>query len=126
MKALALWAIRVYQRMISPRKGFCCAYAFHTSHASCSALGYRAIRRFGVVDGVKVLHSRLHKCGVAHRRYGSTSRPILAGQAGMCDLDCGDTSCDSCDWEWPFDSDDEKKKKKKKRDRGVVLPPRRN
>ena len=92
MKSLALGAIRFYQRFLSPRKGFCCAYASISGHASCSALGYRAIRRHGVWRGMAVLDKRLKKCGVAYRRY---RRPAvhgpLARQAGF--LDCG--ACDA-------------------------------
>ncbi|HXE37595.1 MAG TPA: membrane protein insertion efficiency factor YidD [Azonexus sp.] len=92
MRQLALAAIRLYQRHISPRKGFCCAYRHHTGHASCSALGYRAIRRFGLWRGIGVLRRRLGKCGVAHRRY-AVRRPAFHGQAGFCDLPC-DLPCD--------------------------------
>jgi putative component of membrane protein insertase Oxa1/YidC/SpoIIIJ protein YidD len=126
MKALALWAIRLYQRVISPRKGFCCAYRFHTGHPGCSALGYRAIRRFGVVDGIAILRLRLHKCGVAHRRFTTSLAPMLPGQRGFIDCDCGPNECDlpcDCDWESKKDS---KKKSKKKRDQDVVLPPKRS
>ena len=127
MKALALWAIRLYQRTISPRKGFCCAYRAHTGHASCSALGYRAIRRFGVLDGMTVLRSRLYKCGLAHRRYTRPLVPLLPGQRGFIDCDCGPGPCEcdlpcDCDWDSKKESN---KKSKKKRDDDVVLPPRR-
>ena len=123
MKALALWAIRAYQRFVSPRKGFRCGYRAYTGHASCSALGYRAIRRFGVIDGIAVLQSRLHKCGVACRRYRPAPRQMLASQAGFCDCECGPSPCEI---EWPCDCGGGKKEKKNKRDRDVVLPPRRN
>jgi putative component of membrane protein insertase Oxa1/YidC/SpoIIIJ protein YidD len=124
LTTLALWAIRLYQRVISPRKGFRCAYRAYTGHASCSALGYRAIRRFGVPGGIAVLNSRLHKCGVAHRRYRPSPQAMLAGQAGFIDCDCGDAPCE-CDL--PCDCGSEKKsKKKKKPDRDVKLPPRRS
>jgi uncharacterized protein len=92
MKTLALSAIRFYQAHISPYKGFCCAYSAHTGHASCSALGYRCIARFGLWRGIGVLRQRLTKCGVAHRRY--SSRPlVMRKQAGFCDAGC-DLPCD--------------------------------
>lgn len=124
MKALALWAIRAYQRFLSPRKGFHCAYRAYTGHPSCSALGYRAIRRFGVVDGIVVLQSRLHKCSVACRRYRPpVPKQVLASQAGFIDCECGPSPCE---WDLPCDCCGSKKEKKNKRDRDVVLPPRRN
>lgn len=98
MQRLALAAIRFYQRHLSPRKGFCCAYRAHTGRASCSTLGYRAIRRFGVFSGLRLLRQRLGKCGIAHRRYSLRS-PAWQGQAGFCDIPC-DLPCDlSCDFD---------------------------
>lgn len=118
MKTLVLCAIRLYQRIISPRKGFCCAYAAYTGHASCSALGYRAVRRLGAWQGLLVLNRRLEKCGVACRRY----RPgPLQAQAGF--LDCGDGDCDIVDC-LPDDCGKDKKRRSKNDDRDVVIPPR--
>ncbi len=98
MTWLALWAIRFYQRFISPRKGFRCAYAAQTGCASCSALGYRAIRRFGVLRGLAVLNGRLEKCGVAYRRYRPRANMRALGQqAGFLDCD-GCNGCDGCDF----------------------------
>jgi len=136
MKSIALYAIRFYQRAISPYKGFCCAYAAHTGHASCSALGYRAIRRFGVWDGLSVLNGRLEKCGVAHRRYRALT-PRASGrlgkQGGFLDCDCGDLggACDLADACSPaLDCGDCKWRPWRRRTRSdeqtVVIPPRSN
>ncbi len=110
MQRLALAAIRFYQRRISPHKGFCCAYRVHTGGASCSTLGYRAIRRFGIWRGLTLLRRRLAKCGVASQRqraqrpecHTHASRhakpPHWQAQAGYCDpgfsYDCGFMACD--------------------------------
>ena len=108
MKDAALAAIGVYQRYVSPYKGFCCAYRVHTGRASCSALGARVIRRWGVLRGLAVLKLRLRRCGEVHRRCASRPRP-LAAQRGSCDLDlpgvdadCCDAAdvCDCCDCDW--------------------------
>ena len=124
MKALALAAIRFYQRFISPRKGFCCAYAAYTGDASCSALGYRAIRRFGLRHGMAVLERRLARCGAACTMLARAPQPRAPSQrrqagfldCGGCDVGgCGDLpgcsggkgaglnvadclNCGSCDW----------------------------
>jgi len=134
-KALALAAIRFYQRAISPRKGFHCAYAAHTGRGSCSALGYRAIQRYGVWRGLFLLDARLHRCGAAHRHSGA--RGALARQAGFLDcggcdgpgdchvggangaldvcgncISCGD--CGNCDW---------RRRRKKETEKYVVVSP---
>ncbi len=95
MKALALAAIRFYQRYLSPHKGFRCAYAAYTSDRSCSALGYRAIRRFGVLDGIVVLDRRLARCGTAYRLARPAPSAMLKHQAGF--LDCGGCDGVGCD-----------------------------
>lgn len=125
MKALALAAIKFYQRYISQYKGFCCAYAAYTSDASCSTLGYRAIRRYGVWDGLSVLNRRLVRCGTASR-IATVARqmPMLMRRqsgyidcggcdAGGCDIPLGGSSwschdflkildcCSGCSCEWP-------------------------
>ncbi len=144
MKCWALAAIRVYQQTISPYKGFRCAYAAHTGRCSCSQLGYRAIARYGVWHGLGILDARLHKCGVAHRRYSARAAGPLRSQAGLLDCSCDAPSscelpscdvpdgcraggrgvgnllgmldcCNGCDWS---------RSAKRQRDQDVVLPPR--
>jgi putative component of membrane protein insertase Oxa1/YidC/SpoIIIJ protein YidD len=93
MRTLALTAILAYQRFISPYKGFCCAYKHHTGRRSCSSLGYRAIRMHGVLSGIAILNQRIHRCGVAHRRYRPLQKYNLHAQRGVCDISC-DIPCD--------------------------------
>ncbi|MES2944841.1 MAG: membrane protein insertion efficiency factor YidD [Pseudomonadota bacterium] len=90
---LALLAISAYQRYLSPYKGFCCAYRFHTGCASCSQLGFRVIRRFGLWQGLALLRLRLQRCAVAHRRFSVLPAARPKRQAGFCDLSC-DLPCD--------------------------------
>lgn len=100
MKALALAAIRCYQRYISPYKGFSCAYHKYTGRASCSDLGYRAIRRFGVWDGLGVLRHRLDCCGSVYREH-APRLTVPQRQAGFCDASCDIPTCDGppdCDF----------------------------
>jgi putative component of membrane protein insertase Oxa1/YidC/SpoIIIJ protein YidD len=130
---LALAAIRGYQRFLSPYKGFGCAYRCHTGCASCSALGFRAIRRYGVWCGVGVLRRRFERCALAHRRYSGLARSRLK-QAGHCDLSCDlpcdgpdlhcrdfaicDAPCDCGSW-----GDDKNRKKKKGEPEYMHIPP---
>ncbi|MDM5178982.1 membrane protein insertion efficiency factor YidD [Massilia sp. DJPM01] len=106
MKTLALSAIGFYQRHLSPYKGFCCAYCAYTGNASCSVLGARAIRRYGVWDGLGVLQGRLQKCGIAYRRYAPPVPPApprlltRKNQGGFCDVPC------DCSFDVPAPSSD--------------------
>lgn len=96
MRRLLMSAIRFYQRVISPRKGFRCAYRAHTRRAGCSGLGLRAVRRYGAWGGLVVLKKRMHLCGVAHRRFLPRAIRPPARQRGDCDIGC-DMPCD-CDF----------------------------
>ena len=109
MRELALAAIGVYQRYISPHKGFCCAYRAHTGAASCSALGARVIRRHGLFAGCVLLRQRLKRCGEVYRQCHPPGQRPLAAQRGDCDVGCdtpGDgcdvsDACDCCDCDFP-------------------------
>ena len=93
MRKIFLAAIVCYQRYLSPYKGFCCAYRAHTGQQSCSALGFRAIRRYGVFAGLTILRRRLFLCGVVHRRHSVFHPPRFQSQRGFCDVGC-DLPCD--------------------------------
>lgn len=100
---LALGAIRAYQRHLSPRKGFVCAFRAHTGRDGCSAYGLRVIGRYGLLRGLALLRSRLGDCGRVHflqqchlhrhrphaQRHAATAPP-LRRQTGFCDA----PSCD--------------------------------
>lgn len=140
MRAFVLAAISAYQRFLSPYKGFCCAYRAHTGRQSCSTLGFRAIRRFGILAGLAVLRRRTFLCGVAHRRYGGLRRHPFNSQSGFCDMGCDlpsdlscdlpstgssssgsgltDCCCDAANCDWPS-----KKKNGQQPEQKVYLPP---
>ena len=87
-RLFVLAVIRLYQRHLSPHKGFHCAYRVHTGRASCSALGYRVVRRHGVFAGLGLIRERTQLCGVAHRRHAacpliSTHNAVSATPAAM-------------------------------------------
>lgn len=100
MRSAALFAIELYQRYLSPHKGYCCAYRIYTGSASCSVLGYRAIRRFGLWDGLALLRERLALCGVAYRRWRARiraprerARLVAPRERGFVDGLCDVTMC---------------------------------
>lgn len=100
MRQLLLAAIRFYQRYVSPYKGFSCAYRVQTGRGSCSAFGYRAVRRYGVFTGLGLIRARTHLCGEVHQHFTahsaaqSAALQRLNAQRGACDLSCDLPSCD--------------------------------
>ncbi len=61
MKRLALWAIRFYQRGVSPGLPAACRY-----EPSCSHYGYEAIERYGLLRGGWMALRRLGRCHPFH------------------------------------------------------------
>ncbi|NHQ85244.1 membrane protein insertion efficiency factor YidD [Iodobacter sp. HSC-16F04] len=109
MRNILLLFIRFYKKYISPYKGFCCAYHFHTGRASCSTLGFRAIRRHGAWAGIVILRQRMIRCGQIYHLHTPLQRRPAIAQRGDCDCDLpGDISfddvcdclncCNGCDW----------------------------
>lgn len=98
-RGVLLAAIRFYKRVLSPRKGYGCAYRVQTGRASCSTLGYRAVARYGVFRGLGVLGLRLDQCRLEHERASSRRPPVRRGQAGFIDCACDAGLCDGsmCD-----------------------------
>ena len=59
---LACWLIALYQRYLSPRKGFRCAYGVLRGRDSCSRFARRAIERHGLPTGTRLLRRRFERC----------------------------------------------------------------
>jgi putative component of membrane protein insertase Oxa1/YidC/SpoIIIJ protein YidD len=104
----AVAAIGVYQRYVSPYKGFCCAHRARTGNASCSQFARRAIERCGLLVGLRLLRRRLVACAASWQAL-MASEPQAPGSEPLnepCPLFtlrnakcCGGTSLSSC---WPF------------------------
>jgi uncharacterized protein len=104
---LACWLIGLYQRYLSPYKGFRCAYrARHKRRASCSAFARRAIERLGLLPGVRLLRRRFDKCHHAAKvlEYETPrkeeQRQNQSASVADCVPDCGGCdpgAIDACD-----------------------------
>lgn len=62
MKRLALGAIRLYKRYISPALPSACIYT-----PTCSEYTYQAIERYGVVRGTWLGAKRISRCHPFHQ-----------------------------------------------------------
>ena len=58
----AVSAINWYQREISPKKGFCCAYHVLHGQDSCSNVVKKAFHNHGTIAGVLSVFSQAKKC----------------------------------------------------------------
>ncbi|MEJ8851954.1 membrane protein insertion efficiency factor YidD [Variovorax rhizosphaerae] len=58
--------IGVYQRYVSPYKGFCCAYSARTKRRSCSAYAKSIIERLGAEALIAAMPRQFARCKAAY------------------------------------------------------------
>jgi putative component of membrane protein insertase Oxa1/YidC/SpoIIIJ protein YidD len=100
---LAAGLIRLYQRFISPYKGFSCAYRVKKKRCSCSEFARRVATRFGLLKLPDLLQRRFKKCGRAAKvlDYESKAKPEPAKKRQSsfdCSpdpFDCARVGCDA-------------------------------
>jgi len=83
-KPAATLAIDGYQKYISPHKGYRCAHAALYGGPSCSELGKRAIRDYGIIGGLMLLREHFRDC---HEAAVKLRTGALAGGARVDEVD---------------------------------------
>jgi uncharacterized protein len=68
LKALLIFLISLYQRFISPYKGYRCAHAAYHHGPSCSHAVKAIIAEHGAWHGYALIRRRLAECGYAARQ----------------------------------------------------------
>ncbi len=89
----ACFGITVYQRYISPYKGWHCAHAQCYGGLSCSEYGKRAIAAHGVVAGWMLIQDRFQECSAAADR--ARAGAIQYADQNECLQGCFDKTCGS-------------------------------
>lgn len=69
----ALLSIELYQKHVSPYKGFACARRVHTGRSSCSQFASRTIRRHGLIRTLLLVPARGRACALSARMLASAS-----------------------------------------------------
>ena len=89
--AVALAVIRVYQKHVSPRKGFSCAYARAHQRGSCSQRVSDIIKQDGLFRGAARIRRQFRACGEAAAYLRGNQYADLDCSLGGC-LDVGGPS----------------------------------
>jgi len=108
MTKTALFMIELYQKYISPYKGFSCAHKIATGEIGCSGYGKKVISRYGIKTGYSLLQRRFAECKCSSEELKKDPaykakhikkyfHPQMASQQGFCDLDCGGCDIPNCD-----------------------------
>lgn len=96
---LAVMAIRLYRRYLSPYKGYRCAHGMLHGGDTCSGFGLRAYRRFPFATAHAVLRRRIEKCREAYlvlmsRAEERRRRRRESGKPNHVLDSCGPGDCD--------------------------------
>lgn len=75
MSTLAIGAIGLYRRHLSPRKGFRCAHNVLHHHGSCSDFGLRVFGRLPFAGATHLMLRRLADCRRAYATLAAMSMP---------------------------------------------------
>jgi putative component of membrane protein insertase Oxa1/YidC/SpoIIIJ protein YidD len=73
LELLSAWLIRLYQRHLSPRKGFACPHRLVHGGLSCSEYARQTILTRGVWSAYGLTRQRLKECRVAARELARRS-----------------------------------------------------
>lgn len=74
----SIFLIEYYQKNLSAKKGYKCAYGVTHNTTTCSAYGKKVIKRFGYHTGMKLLFRQFERCRVA------SGRPSKSMPRGFC------------------------------------------
>jgi putative component of membrane protein insertase Oxa1/YidC/SpoIIIJ protein YidD len=66
MKSLAIMAINLYQKYISPYKGFRCAYGVYHQNGTCSTIIKSHIEKHGLIKAYPMIRGQFDACKVAY------------------------------------------------------------
>jgi putative component of membrane protein insertase Oxa1/YidC/SpoIIIJ protein YidD len=92
-----IYLIDLYQRYVSPHKGFSCAYRVLHRRRSCSEYIKRALARYGPVAAVALAKRRFAACRLAAERIHAPAedrdRERRRPDGGYCPLDCSADVC---------------------------------
>lgn len=99
LDASASAAIGIYQRYLSPHKGFCCAYRAHTGRRSCSAYALGIVERVGALALPTALPRQFDRCKMAALALSKIAEEKRNRWAEACDssTDVGEIACDCSD-----------------------------
>lgn len=101
IKTLILKSINLYQKWISPRKGFSCAHRVATGEVGCSGYAKQVIARFGVLKGLLLLNRRFKDCAWHSARLradlAATASQTALYRSGLARKQTGSVDCSGID-----------------------------
>ena len=72
VNGLCVTVIRLYQRHVSPYKGFSCAHRVLCGGLSCSAYALEQFQNKGPLEAYRLTRARMRECSAVYQKYIST------------------------------------------------------
>ena len=94
---LALVAIGGYQRHLSPRKGYACAWRIAHGGSGCSGFAKQAIRDHGLFAALPIIRRRLSACRDAAKELREGPGTDQKRKEKWYDRACHGCDCSGCD-----------------------------
>ena len=91
----ALGGIWIYQRYISPYKGFRCAHAVLHDGPGCSGYAKEALRARGFLAAIPLVRARFRDCRAAYEALRESRDETLGQRTRRYGKDLRDTCCDA-------------------------------
>ena len=85
LNKLATAAITLYQRYISPHKGYCCAHRAYTGEDSCSQYAKVAITENGFFSAFPLIREQFNKCNFAAEQMRKERKKKSKNKDSACD-----------------------------------------
>lgn len=98
IKSFLIYGIKIYQKYISPYKGFKCAHKAHAYGMSCSSYGLFVLNNHSLKESLFKINERLQACKEIYILFKQPSHSTLGklkNQQGA--IDCVDVDVCDCD-----------------------------
>jgi len=104
MRHFFIFLITLYQKHLSPHKGFSCAYACYHHSISCSSMVKNIIAEHGVIAGWPLIKQQFKQCQTAYHLLINQDEEPPRRDEGSCyeslkkdTKDCAKEACGNCD-----------------------------
>ncbi len=89
-------SIELYQKHISPHKGYRCAYRASTGGHSCSEFTKLAISEHGLITAYPQIREQFRQCKLAAEKIEEDKKKKNKKDDKSSSWDCADPSCTEC------------------------------
>ncbi len=96
IKTIIIFFINIYQKHLSPHKGYCCAYKVYHNDISCSEFTKNSIKNVGLFPSISIIKQRFKDCKISSEKIKEEKE--CCQSKGFKKFDnCLGNSCNTCE-----------------------------